>query len=277
MDPISSAGGASFKYRAFIRKPRQCNSFLRTPKVTSSRLSSKPNPQTKSVRTTNRVHYHLSFFMLKGARRAMAAVQDASEIPSLNLLYKVKKLGQEASAPAAGASPIHNDRIALHHGDITRLRVDAIVNAANKSLLGGGGVDGAIHRAAGRGLLAECRTLNGCETGSAKITDAYNLPCRKVIHTVGPVYNELDPDGSKRALRSCYQKSLQVAVQNSLKSIAFSGISTGIYGYPSNDACAVACDTIKKFLDGEDGKKLDKIVFVTFEDKDAHAYKHTLP
>lgn len=207
----------------------------------------------------------------------MAVVQDASDIPSLSLLYKLKKLGQEASAPVAGASPVHNDRIALHHGDITKLRVGAIVNAANKSLLGGGGVDGAIHRAAGRGLLAECRTLNGCETGSAKITDAYDLPCKKIIHTVGPVYNELDPDRSKRALQGCYQSSLQVAVQNSLKSIAFSGISTGVYGYPSNDACAVACDTVRKFLESEDGKKIDKVVFVTFEEKDARAYKHTLP
>lgn len=215
--------------------------------------------------------------MQKGARRAMAAVQDASGIPSLSLLYKLKKLGQEGAVPVAGASPAHNDRIALHHGDITKLPVDAIVNAANKSLLGGGGVDGAIHRAAGPGLRAECRTLDGCETGSTKVTDAYSLPCKKVLHTVGPVYDIINPDRSKRALRSCYQTSLQAAVENNLKSVAFSAISTGVYGYPSSDACAVACDTVKRFLDSEDGKKLDKIVFVTFEDKDARAYKRTLP
>ena len=207
----------------------------------------------------------------------MATVQNVSDIPSLGLLYKLKKLGQMTAVPVAGASSVHNDRIALHQGDITKLRVDAIVNAAKRSLLGGGGVDGAIHRAAGPGLLAECRTLGGCQIGSAKITNAYDLPCKKVIHTVGPVYNERDPDRSKIALQSCYQSSLEVAVENSLKSIAFSGISTGVYRYPSNDACAVACDTIKKFLDSEDGKKLDKIIFVTFEEKDALAYKHTLP
>ncbi|KAI0005249.1 MACRO domain-containing protein [Xylariaceae sp. FL0662B] len=201
----------------------------------------------------------------------------ASDIPSLSLLYKLKKLDPPRFAPVKDASPAHNDRIGLFCGDITSLSVDAIVNAANHSLLGGSGVDGAIHRAAGPGLLAECRTLRGCETGSSKITDAYNLPCKKVIHAVGPIYDSLHPDESEAALRGCYRSSLDIAVQNGLKTIAFSGISTGIYGYPSMDAALVVCDTVRQFLDGENGQKLDKIVFVTFEKKDVRAYNQALP
>ncbi|KAI0022613.1 MACRO domain-containing protein [Xylariomycetidae sp. FL0641] len=202
----------------------------------------------------------------------------ASEIPTLGLLYKLKKLGPSSnSPPVPGASSAHNDRVGLIRGDITKLSVDAIVNAANNSLLGGGGVDGAIHRAAGRQLLAECRTLGGCDTGAAKITDAYNLPCRKVIHTVGPVYKPAHPESSEAALRSCYRSSLQLAVQSQVKTIAFSAISTGIYGYPSLDAANVACATVKDFLDGPDGQALDKVVFVTFEEKDVRSYNDVLP
>ncbi|KAK8119751.1 macro domain-containing protein [Apiospora kogelbergensis] len=187
----------------------------------------------------------------------------AADIPSLSLLYKLKKLDKAQTTPVAGASPRHNDRIALIRGDITTLAVDAIVNAANKSLLGGGGVDGAIHRAAGPGA-------------GARLTDAYNLPCRNVIHTVGPIYDDPRPDRSEAALRSCYRASLDLAVQHGLKTIAFSGISTGVYGYPSLDACQVACDTVKSFLD-QHGQKLDKVIFVTFETKDVRSYDSTLP
>jgi O-acetyl-ADP-ribose deacetylase len=201
----------------------------------------------------------------------------ASEIPSLSLLYKLKKLLPAKTPPVQGATPAYNDRVGLIRCDITTLAVDAIVNAANRSLLGGGGVDGAIHRAAGPGLLAECRTLNGCATGSAKITDGYNLPASKVIHTVGPVFNDINPEKSEAELKSCYRTSLHLAVQHGVKTIAFSAISTGIYGYPSLDASVAACETVKDFLDGEDGKKLEKVVFVTFEEKDVRSYNSTLP
>ncbi|KAI6087692.1 MACRO domain-containing protein, partial [Hypoxylon rubiginosum] len=200
-----------------------------------------------------------------------------TDIPSLSLLYKLNKLDASQSASFEGASSVHNDHVGLYRGDITKLDVDAIVNAANESLLGGGGVDGAIHRAAGRGLLAECRTLGGCPTGESKITSAYNLPCKKVIHTVGPVYRPSRKAESEAALRSCYRSSLQLAVQHDLKTIAFSAVSTGVYGYPSLSAADVACDTVREFMDSEDGQKLDKVIFVTFEEKDVHAYNQTLP
>ncbi|KAF9881449.1 macro domain-containing protein [Colletotrichum karsti] len=204
------------------------------------------------------------------------ATTAAADIPTVELLYKLGKL----SAPTKPLFPpnaSHNQKVAVIRGDITKLGVDAIVNAANTGLLGGGGVDGAIHRAAGRGLLQECRTLNGCATGSAKITGAYNLPCKKVIHAVGPVYDELAPESSVEKLKGCYQTSLELAVQNGCRSIAFSAISTGVYGYPSRDAAPVAAGIVRKFLDGENGDKLDKVVFCTFEMKDVNAYNDTLP
>ncbi|KAH8159688.1 hypothetical protein CIB48_g8562 [Xylaria polymorpha] len=201
----------------------------------------------------------------------------ADEIPTLGSLYRRQKMGASLLGAFSHATSAYNDRIGIIRGDITALAVDAIVNAANTSLLGGGGVDGAIHRAAGRELLAECRTLNGCATGSSKMTDAYRLPCKKVIHAVGPVYSDRYPQRCETALRGCYQSALQLAVQNGLKTIAFSAISTGVYSYPSYDAATVACSTVKAFLGTEDGNKLDKVVFVTFEDKDVRVYNSLLP
>ncbi len=149
------------------------------------------------------------------------------------------------------------------------MQVDAIVNAANTSLLGGGGVDGAIHRAAGAGLLAECRTLGGCPTGEARITKGYNLPARYVIHTVGPVYRGRPQDAE--LLRSCYQNSLALAAQHGLASIAFPAISCGVYGYPVKEACRIAIDTCIGFL--EHYENLSRIYFVLFGRPELEIYQ----
>lgn len=157
----------------------------------------------------------------------------------------------------------------LYHGDITRLEVDAVVNAANTTLLGGGGVDGAIHRAAGPQLLAECRTLNGCATGSAKITKGYNLPARFVIHTVGPVWKGGN-HGEAEKLASCYRWSLQLAVGNGLKSIAFPNISTGVYHFPKEQAARIALDEVTRFV--EQHPEIEKVIFCVFDEENYQIY-----
>ena len=165
--------------------------------------------------------------------------------------------------------------IRMVRGDITKISdVESIVNAANNSLLGGGGVDGAIHRAAGPELLVECRKLNGCRTGEAKITKAYRLPCKYVIHTVGPVWN-----GGRRneaqLLADCYRNSLQVAVSHDIRSIAFPSISTGVYSYPVDEAARIAVSTVNEFIEENPGK-LDLVEWVLFDRRTYEAYEKAL-
>ncbi len=162
-----------------------------------------------------------------------------------------------------------NGRMRAVLGDITKMRVDAIVNAANESLLGGGGIDGAIHKAAGPGLLKECQTLGGCKVGDAKVTGAYNLPCKMIVHTVGPDMH--DPvHGAADLLRSCYKRSMEVAAQHGAKTIAFPSISTGIFKYPLEEACAIALETVFHALPGSG---IDQVVFVCFNKKTFEAYQ----
>lgn len=162
------------------------------------------------------------------------------------------------------------DGIEIVKGDITALEVDAIVNAANQSLLGGGGVDGCIHRKAGPRLLAKCVTLGGCKTGDAKITLGYNLPAKYVIHTVGPVWHG-GGKGEPALLANCYRRSLEVAVENDVKTIAFPGISTGVYRYPKDQACRIALNTVVNFL--KEHSEIERVVFVCFDEDNFIIYK----
>ena len=164
-------------------------------------------------------------------------------------------------------------KIRLFKGDITQLKLDAIVNAANSTLLGGGGVDGAIHRAAGSDLLEECKTLKGCFTGDAKITKAYKLPCKHVIHTVGPIWRGGQCQESK-LLKSCYKNSLKLAEKHELESIVFPNISTGVYAYPKEEAAEIAIDTVM----GRASKHqhLKEIIFCVFDDANYELYKQML-
>ncbi|XP_031227925.1 ADP-ribose glycohydrolase MACROD2 isoform X3 [Mastomys coucha] len=165
-----------------------------------------------------------------------------------------------------------SEKVSLYRGDITLLEVDAIVNAANASLLGGGGVDGCIHRAAGPCLLAECRNLNGCETGHAKITCGYDLPAKYVIHTVGPIARGHINGSHKEDLANCYQSSLKLVKENNLRSVAFPCISTGIYGFPNEPAAVIALGTIKEWL-AKNHQEVDRIIFCVFLEVDFKIYK----
>ena len=166
-----------------------------------------------------------------------------------------------------------NPRLQVVRGDITKLGVDAIVNAANTTLLGGGGVDGAIHRAAGPELLAECRTLGGCQPGDAKITRGYLLPARFVIHTVGPIWSGGDR-GEPETLANCYRNSLRVAVEHDIHTIAFPAISCGAYRYPISDAAGIAVETTKDFL--KSANSISEVTFIVSTDEIERAYQALL-
>ncbi len=163
-------------------------------------------------------------------------------------------------------------KIELERGDITKLNTTAIVNAANTSLLGGGGVDGAIHRAAGPGLLEECRKLNGCPTGEARITGGYNLEAKYVIHTPGPVWHGGNSN-EESLLKNCYYNSLRLAAERGIRSIAFPNISTGVYGFPKEKAARIATETVKSFPGADN--LFERIVFVAFDDENYKIY-HSL-
>jgi len=209
----------------------------------------------------------------------MARVVSLPQIPTLRELYQRAAI---ATHPASGrqarfpfSSPLL-DRVSVYRGDITFVQVDAIVNAANTGLLGGGGVDGAIHRAAGPKLLKECRTLGGCPTGEARMTAGYNLPAKHVIHAVGPVYH---PRSTRAPLQlaGCYRISLQLAAEHGLKHIAFPAISTGIYSYPIESATQVAFGEVRKFLDTEQAKEFERVIFVVFSAEDEAEYLRLIP
>lgn len=162
-------------------------------------------------------------------------------------------------------------QLTLVKGDITKLSIDAIVNAANTSLLGGGGVDGAIHRAAGKELLEECRTLNGCKTGEAKITKGYKLPAKYIIHTVGPVWHG-GGNNEQQLLHNAYHNSLKLAMEHHAKTIAFPNISTGVYGFAKDMAAEIAVNTVKDFCAAQPGA-LDEVIFVCFDEENYGLYR----
>ncbi|KAH8100882.1 hypothetical protein BXZ70DRAFT_134062 [Cristinia sonorae] len=194
-----------------------------------------------------------------------------SQIQPLTTLYSSALL-LPPPFPRYKSNPGLLDRVSLYKGDITTLCVDAIVNSTNSQLAGGGGVDDAIRRAAGLGLIEECRSLNGCRIGDARITEGYRLPAKHVIHTAGPIYSREDNDKHADRLATCYRRSLEVAVGNSLRHIAFPSISTGSCRYPIKHAAHIALDVIRRFLEVDN--QLERVVLVVYTEEDWDVYRN---
>jgi len=237
-----------------------------------------PDSPTKSLSAAILERRDRYLSMTKEEKRSLyhcgRAFATLDSIPVWPVYAKVRipemKTGAYDDGPPINAE--FNKRVGIFLGDITRLEVDAIVNAANRTLRGGGGVDGAIHNAAGGELLAECKLLGGCDTGDAKATAGYHLPAKYVIHTVGPM------GINKDALTSCYKTCLKIMEELKLTSIAFPCISTGVYGYPSHQACPVALDTVREFLEtSPHSEKVERIIFCLFLDKDVAIYERLMP
>jgi len=251
------------------------------PHLTSTQrplLNTRPSdkPAFKNRTAPQRAHASCTY----STSRKMAPIP-ISEIATLADLYASQTL-HPSNDTLPNATSKYNAQISLIRTDITTLATDAIVNAANDSLLGGGGVDGAIHRAAGPNLLRDCRRLNGCDTGDAKITDAYRLPCKKVIHAVGPIYDSASArraGGHEKLLASCYTRSLDLAEESGCRSIAFSALSTGVYGYPSGEAAETAMKAVKGWLEEDEGRagRMERVVFCSFLEKDERAYERLIP
>ena len=255
---------------------------LSTPRTTSYQIRTKHWKRGLSNKlSSNHIHSARSTLTQHPTKMPL---QPLDRIPNLTWLYARKELSPPDSSTTTPDPDVRlNDIVHLIRTDITTIPADAIVNAANTSLLGGGGVDGVIHDAAGPGLLRECRGLDGCQTGSAKITDAYELPGKKVIHAVGPRYRieeQQEAGRAARLLRGCYQTSLDLARDHGCKSIAFSCVSTGIYGYPSGEAAQEAIKTVREWLTKHEGQGyggIERVIFCCFLEKDEDAYLETLP
>lgn len=258
------------------------NSILRSGRVFYSR--SKQTPQSFSYPISSRQFsstnaQDMSFAEDKAKYLNLSREQKRSEYSCKSDFFTVddlvpwsehiKTVHPTHEKPLCHKDQILNEKISIFVGDITALEIDAIVNAANNALKGGGGVDGAIHRAAGKQLLAECKSLGGCNTGDAKITGGYKLPAKYVIHTVGPIGEDSD------LLASCYQRSLTIAKENGLKTIAFPCVSTGVYGYPNHKACPIALKTVREFLEANQ-LFFDRIIFCLFLPVDVAIYEQVL-
>ncbi|KAK9333965.1 A1pp-domain-containing protein [Lipomyces starkeyi] len=209
-------------------------------------------------------------------RNASRGVLNISDIPALLEEYARHNLPRYPLA-VHPPSALLNRKVSVLRYDITKVAADAIVNAANNRLAGGSGVNGAIHSAAGPQLLEESLTLNGCQTGDAKITKGFMLPAKYIIHAVGPVYHQYDKNEADRLLERCYLRSLQVAAENGVNTIAFPSISTGIFGFPITEASAVALNSVRQFLQSAEGMTLERVIFVLFAGEDEKVYRKTIP